>query len=111
VKSDDAVSLLTWAADNNIGHRAFLQAGDVHLVHSALERAAPALLRNGSRLDDLLGRDAARLFLMAVLRIASAGSPVGDRRGSSTMKSKRSCCCTSGDRIARCWAPPPTMPR
>ena len=73
VKSEDAVSLLTWAADNNIGHRAFLQAGDVHLVHSALERAAPALLRNSSRLDDLLGRDAARLFLMAVLRIASAG--------------------------------------
>ena len=77
VKSDDAVSLLTWAADNNIGHRAFLQAGDVHLVHSALERAAPALLRNGSRLDDLLGRDAARLFLMAVLRIASAGIASG----------------------------------
>jgi hypothetical protein len=73
VKSEDAVNLLTWAADNNIGHRAFLQAGDVHLVHSALERAAPALLRNGSRLDDLLGRDAARLFLMAVLRIASTG--------------------------------------
>ena len=73
VNSDDAVSLLTWAADNNIGHRAFLQAGDVHLVQSALERAAPTLLRNGSRLDDLLGRDAARLFLMAVLRIASAG--------------------------------------
>jgi uncharacterized protein Yka (UPF0111/DUF47 family) len=73
VKGSDAISLLKWAAENNIGHRGFLQAGDVQLVQAALERAAAARLRNGARLDDLIGRDAARLFLMAVLRIASAG--------------------------------------
>jgi len=73
VKSADAVALLKWAADNNIGHRAFLEAGDSRLIDAALERAAPTQMRYGARLDDLLGRDAARLFLMSVLRIASAG--------------------------------------
>jgi len=73
VKDTDAMALLKWAADNNIGHRAFLQAGDLQLVHAALERAAPSQMRSSGRLDDLLGRDAARLFLMAVLRITSSG--------------------------------------
>jgi hypothetical protein len=73
VTDTDAMALLKWAADNNIGHRAFLQAGDLQLVHAALERAAPSQMRTSGRLDDLLGRDAARLFLMAVLRICSSG--------------------------------------
>jgi hypothetical protein len=73
VTDTDAMALLKWAADNNIGHRAFLQAGDLPLVHAALERAAPSQMRMSGRLDDLLGRDAARRFLMAVLRICSSG--------------------------------------
>lgn len=77
VKDTDAMALLKWAADNNVGHRAFLQAGDVQLVHTALERAAPSQIRSSGRLDDLLGRDAARLFLMAVLRIVSSGVSSG----------------------------------
>jgi hypothetical protein len=69
----DAIALLRWAADNNIGHRAFLQAGEVHLIHAVLDRAAPSHVRSNGRLDDLLGRDAARLFLMGVLRVVSSG--------------------------------------
>ena len=72
----------------------------MHLVQSALERAAPALLRNGSRLDDLLGRDAARLFLMAVLRIASAGIASGRTPRLIDDEIEASCCRTSGDRTA-----------
>jgi hypothetical protein len=69
----DALALLRWAADNNIGHRGFLQAGGIRLIRAALDRAAPSRVRSSGRLDDLLGRDAARLFLTAVLRIASSG--------------------------------------
>jgi uncharacterized protein Yka (UPF0111/DUF47 family) len=73
VKKSDAAELLKWAADNNIGHEAFLKAGDVRLIHNALDRAAPTQIYYGARLDEILGRDAAKRFLMAVLRIASAG--------------------------------------
>jgi len=73
VKNSEAVALLKWAADNNVGHHAFLQAGDVQLVYTALERAVPAQVRFGARLDELLGHDAARRFLTSVLGIVSAG--------------------------------------
>ena len=73
VKQADAVMLLKWAADNDIGHCGFLQAGDVHLIRVVLERAAPRQMRVGARLDELLGRDSACAFLMTVLAIASAG--------------------------------------
>jgi hypothetical protein len=73
VKAADASMVLKWAADNDIGHRGFLQAGGARLIYTALERAAPRQLRVGMRLDDLLGRDSACAFLMSVLSIASAG--------------------------------------
>jgi uncharacterized protein Yka (UPF0111/DUF47 family) len=73
VKNSDAVALLKWAADNNVGHRAFLQAGDIRLIHTAIERATPGRTPYGARLDDLLGRDNARKFLMSVLGIVSGG--------------------------------------
>ena len=68
---------MKWAADNNIGHRAFLQAGDIQLIETAFERAVPLQTRLGVRLDELLGRQAARLFLMSVLRTASSGLSAG----------------------------------
>jgi len=77
VSKSESVALLRWAADNNIGHRAFLQAGDIRLVEIAFERAVPLQTRLGTRLDELLGRQAARLFLMSVLRTASAGLTAG----------------------------------
>jgi hypothetical protein len=77
VSKSEAVGLLKWAADNNVGHRAFLQAGDIRLVETAFERAVPQQTRLGARLDELLGRQAARLFLMSALRTASAGLSAG----------------------------------
>jgi hypothetical protein len=77
VSKSEAVALLKWAADNNVGHRAFLQAGDIRLVETAFERAVPLQTRLGARLDELLGRQAARLFLMSVLRTAAAGLAAG----------------------------------
>jgi uncharacterized protein Yka (UPF0111/DUF47 family) len=73
VEKADAVAILRWAADNNYGHRAFLEAGGERLVYTALERTAPPQLRYGARLDEVLGQDAAREFLQTVLRITSEG--------------------------------------
>lgn len=71
VSKGAAVDLLRWAADNNIGHRGFLEAGDLGVIETAFERAVPVQTRFGLRLDELLGAQAARQFLMAVLRTAS----------------------------------------
>lgn len=73
VKKSDADALLKWAADNNIGHEAFLQAGDKRLIYTALARATSTQVHNGARLDEILGRDGAKSFLMSVLQIASTG--------------------------------------
>jgi hypothetical protein len=77
VGKSEAVALLKWAADNNLGHCAFLQIGGIRLVEVAFERAAPMQARLGSRLDERLGRQAARHFLMTVLRATSAGLSAG----------------------------------
>jgi hypothetical protein len=73
VKRTDATMLLKWAAENDVGHCAFLQAGDIHLIQTALERAVPGQARVGVRLDELLGRDSACAFLKTVLATTSAG--------------------------------------
>ena len=73
VRKSDAVALLKWAADNNIGHEAFLQAGDIRLIHTALSRATSTQVPYGARLDEILGRDGANRFLMSVLQIVSSG--------------------------------------
>lgn len=72
-----AMELLRWAADNNVGHRGFLEAGDVALVETAFDRAVPLQTRFGVRLDELLGAQSARLFLMFVLRATSWGMSTG----------------------------------
>jgi hypothetical protein len=76
VRKSDALALLKWSADNNVGHRAFLEAGDTRLIDAAIERAAPLQMRSGARLDEWLGRESARSFLMSVLRITSSGLSV-----------------------------------
>jgi uncharacterized protein Yka (UPF0111/DUF47 family) len=73
VSKSDAVSLLKWAADNHIGHRAFLQAGDLRLIQAAIQRTDKLQTRSASRLDEWLGHDAARSFLMSALRTTSSG--------------------------------------
>jgi hypothetical protein len=73
----DAISLLKWAADNNIGHMGFLRAGDVQLVEDAFERAMSLEMRPGIRLDRWLRAGAARSFLMSVLLTTSLGISAG----------------------------------
>jgi uncharacterized protein Yka (UPF0111/DUF47 family) len=73
VKKRDAVSLLRWAAEQELGHRAFLEMGGERLVFQAIEEAAKAAPRYGERLDESLGREAALEYLRFVLRTASEG--------------------------------------
>ncbi len=80
LKRTDAVAVLKWAADNNVGHRAFLEAGENAFVAAALERSAGGQLRYGMRLDEIIGAEAARAFFEAALRIASEGQRAGRSR-------------------------------
>jgi hypothetical protein len=72
-RKSDAVAVLQWAADNDVGHRGFLQCGGLDLIGTVFERVAAGRIRYGTRLDDLVGRSAAAAFLQAVLRITSVG--------------------------------------
>jgi hypothetical protein len=71
VRKEDAIGALRWAADHQVGHRAFLEAGGERLIYHALERVAPPQVRAAGRLDEVLGRERAISFIQAVLRITS----------------------------------------
>jgi hypothetical protein len=73
VSRREAIALLRHAAETGVGHRGFLQAGDAQLIYTALERTGSDRLRHGMRLDELLGKEATRTFLRAVLRLTSDG--------------------------------------
>ena len=67
----DAVNLLKWAAEHDIGHMAFLRIGGERAVFAALASLGKAPATFGARLDEILGRDAAIEFLRFVFRTAS----------------------------------------
>jgi hypothetical protein len=64
----DAVSVLRRAAEDGVGHRAFLELGGADLVDEALAALGP-----GRRLDRLLGGEGASDCLGRVLDIAARG--------------------------------------
>jgi uncharacterized protein Yka (UPF0111/DUF47 family) len=70
---DDAERLLKWAADRNIGHRAFLQLGGEQLIYEAMEFAQRAPLHYGERLFEAMGAEPALEFMQFVLREAATG--------------------------------------
>jgi uncharacterized protein Yka (UPF0111/DUF47 family) len=73
----DAVRLLKWAADNNIGHRGFLKLGGERLLYEAIEFAQRTPLHAGERLHEALGPEAAFEYLQFVLREAAMGLKQG----------------------------------
>ncbi len=74
---DAAVDLLTYAAVNDLGHRAFLELGGADLVFEAIRRVAEGRIPYGARLDDVLGHEATQDFLRNVLRQTSVGLAAG----------------------------------
>jgi len=78
VKGKDAIEILKWAADREVGHRGFLQLGGPEIVYDALELADPGALRPGEPLYQVLGKEATKAFLKEVLFTASTGLKNGD---------------------------------
>jgi uncharacterized protein Yka (UPF0111/DUF47 family) len=73
VGRSDALTLLRWAAEHDLGHMAFLRLGGDQLVFDALEFAARGQAHFGQRLEDLLGGERTVRFLQFVLRTAAEG--------------------------------------
>lgn len=73
----DAIDVLRWAADNNVGHMAFLALGGERLIYDAVELAAKVPARYGEPLSDVLGRDATVAITRFALRAAAEGMLAG----------------------------------
>jgi len=71
--NNDAVAVLKWAADQEIGHVGFLQLGGEHLIYDALELSSRVPLRYGEPLHQILGRQKTREYLQWILRTATRG--------------------------------------
>ncbi|HXY58495.1 MAG TPA: hypothetical protein VEH76_07930 [Methylocystis sp.] len=72
-----AIDILTWAADNDLGHRAFLELGGADLVFEAVRHVAAGCIPYGARLDEALGDEDSVDFLRHVLKEASGGLQAG----------------------------------
>jgi uncharacterized protein Yka (UPF0111/DUF47 family) len=73
LRGPDRIALLTWAAEEDLGHRGFLELGGAQLVNRAIEATAGSAMRFGDRLCDVLGVAESVAFLQGVLRTASEG--------------------------------------
>lgn len=72
-----AIDILTWAANNDAGHRAFLELGGADLVFEAIRHVASGCIPYGARLDETLGAEDSVDFLRCVLKEASKGLHAG----------------------------------
>ncbi|HET8997762.1 MAG TPA: hypothetical protein VFN42_13925, partial [Acetobacteraceae bacterium] len=68
---DARIELLRWAAEQEVGHRAFLELGGARLVNQAIEAVAGSAMHFGDRLSDVLGLAETQSFLRFVLRAAA----------------------------------------
>jgi uncharacterized protein Yka (UPF0111/DUF47 family) len=77
----EAIRLLEWAVDQDVGHMAFLKVGGAQAVFDALDFAARGRVHFGQTLDDFLGMERAGRFLEFVLKTA-AGELLANRHES-----------------------------
>jgi uncharacterized protein Yka (UPF0111/DUF47 family) len=63
VSRDAAIGLLKWAADEDIGHMAWLKAGGEQLVYDAMSFAFDGQIKPGEKLEDMLSAERAARFL------------------------------------------------
>jgi uncharacterized protein Yka (UPF0111/DUF47 family) len=73
VKQRAAIRILKWAADENVGHRAFLELGGEDLVREVVAVVSRRPFPSGTRLRDVIGGDSAAEFLRFVLKASSRG--------------------------------------
>jgi uncharacterized protein Yka (UPF0111/DUF47 family) len=73
LRGKDRVALLAWAADAEVGQRAFLELGGAQLINRAIEETGGSAMHFGDRLCDVLGDTAAMEFIRFVFRAAMEG--------------------------------------
>jgi uncharacterized protein Yka (UPF0111/DUF47 family) len=86
LRGPQRLEVLSWAAENQIGHRGFLELGGARLINQAIEVTAGTAMHFGDRLCDVLGDEQAASFVRFVLMTATEGlrthssrSLIGDR--------------------------------
>lgn len=80
VGAAESIDILRWAANEEVGHRGFLQAGGETFLFTVIEAAGRGSIRYGQRLDEVLGAEAASEFLRFVLRTSSEALRAGRSR-------------------------------
>lgn len=78
VGNREAMSLLRWAAEADVGHMGFLRCGAEQMIYSALDFAMPGQVSLGQKLTDLLGHDRTVRLMRYALRKSSEGLRNGE---------------------------------
>ena len=73
LRGPDRLALLTWAAEQEIGHRGFLELGGAQLVNQAIETTAGSSMHFGDRLCEILGDAETLRFMRCVFQAATEG--------------------------------------
>lgn len=73
MRNRDAIRVLKWAADNNVGHRGFLVLGGEKLVFDSLEIASRIPIRYGEPLSQMIGRERTIEFFQNAMKSATSG--------------------------------------
>ncbi|MCO6454153.1 MAG: hypothetical protein J5I93_02455 [Pirellulaceae bacterium] len=71
------LEVLQWAADNDLGHMAFLKVGGEQLVLDAMQLSSRVPLQIGRQLSDIIGAERAAEFAKFTLKTASEGLLAG----------------------------------
>jgi uncharacterized protein Yka (UPF0111/DUF47 family) len=78
VSKGDAIRLLLWAAQNDVGHMGFLKAGGESLVFNALDFVLKGQARFGQQLTQVLDKREATTFLKFVIRTCAESGLRGE---------------------------------
>ena len=78
VSKGDAIRLLLWAAQNDLGHMGFLKAGGESLVFNALDFVLKGQVRFGQQLTQVLDKREAITFLKFVIRTCAESGLRGE---------------------------------
>lgn len=71
------LDVLRWAADNDLGHMAFLNVGGEQLVLDAMQLSSRVPMQVGRQLSDIIGPEGAGELLKFTLKTASEGLLAG----------------------------------
>ena len=73
LRGPQRLDALLWAAQNDVGHRGFLEIGGARAINEAIEAIADPAVHFGDRLCDVLGTEPAVEFIEFVLGVAARG--------------------------------------